>query len=144
MADDWAELCAQAQENLDWILLHDAAPVAEEILRQQIQEKIYDAYTPMYYQRRHMLGRSVTSYLLEPGALFVTSTAEANHSLLPGYAFENRYAGAFLELLEVGDMGFWRRHFPRPAVTGAQGVMEHDPKLRRAVEAGVKREFGNA
>ncbi|MDR2525074.1 MAG: hypothetical protein LBC83_02595 [Oscillospiraceae bacterium] len=46
----------------------DVGPAAGERLREQIQEKIYDVYTPVHYQRRRMLGRSVTPYLPEPGA----------------------------------------------------------------------------
>jgi hypothetical protein len=39
-------------------------------------------------------------------------------------------------------MGFWRKAFPRQAVTGAQGMTERDPKVQKAIEAGLQREFG--
>jgi len=127
---------------MDCILLCDVNPVAEKILREHIAEDIYAAYTPAYYQRRHVLEQSVEGDLTGPGTLFVTSTASASPSLVPGYSFENRYPGAFLEMLEVGNMGFWRRHFPRPAVAMAQVAIDKSPEIRRAIEGGLRREFG--
>lgn len=140
-AGDWETLVWQAQANLDLILQHDVAPIAKDILKERIEVDIYDAYTPAYYERRHVLEQGVESDLLASGILLVTSTAAANDSLVPGYAFENRYLGAFLEMLEVGNMGFWRRSFPRKAVFMAQGIIERSSEVRRAIEAGVQREF---
>jgi len=139
---DWESLVAQAQETMDCILLCDVSPVAEKILRERIAEDIYAAYSPAYYQSRHVLEKSVESDLTGPGTLLVTSTADASPSVVPGYSFENRYPGAFLEMLEVGNMGFWRRHFPRPAVTMAQGIIGSNSEIRHAIEDGIKREFG--
>jgi len=70
------------------------SPVAEKILRERIAEDIYAAYTPTYYQRRHVLEQNVEGDLTGPGMLLVTSTADASPSLVPGYSFENRYPGA--------------------------------------------------
>jgi hypothetical protein len=139
--NDWEALVAQAQAKLDLVLQQDVSPVAEEILQERIAADIYAAYTPAYYQRRHVLEESIVSDITAPGTLLVTSTADASPSLVPGYAFENRYPGAFLEMLEVGNMGFWRRHFPRPAVSMAQGVIDRSAEIRRAIEAGIHREF---
>jgi len=138
---DWASLVTQAQETLDCILLCDVSPVAEKILREHIAEDIYAEYTPAYYQRRHVLERSVEGDLTGSGTLFVTSTANASPSLVPGYSFENRYPGAFLEMLEVGNMGFWRRHFPRPAVTMAHEYIDRSSEIQRTIESGIRREF---
>jgi len=110
-------------------------------LRERIAEDIYAIYTPAYYQRRHVLEQNVEGDLTNPGTLLVTSTADASPSVVPGYSFENRYPGAFLEMLEVGNMGFWRRHFPRPAVAMAQGIIGSSSEIRRAIEAGIRREF---
>jgi len=141
-AGDWESLVAQAQETLDCILLCDVSPVTEKILRERIAEDIYAAYTPAYYQRRHVLEQSVEGDLTGPGTLLVTSTADASPSVVPEYSFENRYPGAFLEMLEVGNMGFWRRHFPRPAVAMAQVAIDKSPEMRQAIEEGLRREFG--
>jgi len=140
-ADDWATLVEQAQANLDNILRHDVAPVAEEILRDHIASDIYAAYTPAYYQRRHALERTIISYIENGDTLMTTSAASASPSILPGYTFENRYPGAFLEMLEVGNMGFWRRDFPRPAVSMAQGEIDRSAELRSAIKTGIQREF---
>ena len=141
MPDDWAVLVEQAQETLDCILLCDVSPIAEKILKERIAEDIYAAYTPAYYQRRHVLEQSVEGDLTAPGTLLVTSTADAAPSLLKGYTFENRYPGAFLELLEVGNMGFWRKDFPRPAVAMAQNAIDRSAEIRRAITEGIRREF---
>ena len=140
-AGDWESLTYQAQETLDWILRYDVRPIAEEILRQRIAADIYAAYTPSYYHRRHLLEQNVDSDLIAPGTLLVTSLADAGPSIVPGYNFEERYPGAFLELLEVGNMGFWRRSFPRPAVYMASGIIERSSDIRNAIEAGIEREF---
>jgi len=140
-AGDWATLLAQAQETLDCILLCDVSPIAERILKERIAEDVYAAYTPAYYERRHVLEQNVESDLTSSGTLHVTSTADASPSLLKGYSFENRYPGAFLEMLEVGNMGFWRRDFPRPAVSMAQKKIDSSSEIRNAIKAGIRREF---
>ena len=139
--DDWEVLVAQAQAKLDHVLQNDVAPVAEKILLERIAEDIYAAYAPAYYQRRHALERTVISYIESGHTLMTTSAASASKSVVPGYSFENRYPGAFLEMLEVGNMGFWRRDFPRPAVAMAQGVIDKSAEIKRAIEAGIQREF---
>lgn len=131
----------QAQANLDWILLHDVSPVAKDILRERIEEDIYAAYTPAYYERRYELTKHVDADLIASGALLVTSLADASPSVIPDHKFENRYAGAFLEMLEVGNMGFWRKDFPRKAVAITRGIIENSSEIRRAIEAGIQREF---
>jgi len=140
-AEDWETLMYQSQRALDRILLDDVGPIAEKILEERIEADIYDAYTPAYYQRRHVLEDSIESTITDPGTLFVTSTATAAPSLLPGHAFENRYPGAFLEMLEVGNMGFWRKNFPRPAVLRAQGIITGSSEVRSAIADGIRREF---
>ena len=80
MPDDWAILTEKAQETLDCILLCDVSPIAEKILKERIAEDIYAAYTPVYYQRRHVLEQSVEGELTATGTLLVTSTADASHS----------------------------------------------------------------
>ena len=142
LAGDWGTLVAQAQDKMDWILRSDVAPIAEDILRERIAVDIYAAYTPSYYQRRHVLEQQVEGDLTGPGTLLVTSTADASTSVVPGYSFENRSPGAFLEMLEVGNMGFWRRSFPRPAVAMAQGGIDRSAEIRKAIEDGIRREFG--
>ena len=141
MSSDWDALVAQAQTKLDQVLQYDVSPVAEKILKDRIAKDIYAAYTPAYYQRRHVLEQNVKSSLTKSGTLFVTSSADASPSILKGYSFENRYPGAFLEMLEVGNMGFWRRDFPRPAVSRAQEEFVRSSEMKRAIEAGIQREF---
>jgi hypothetical protein len=89
-----------------------------------------------------VLERTIISYIENGDTLLTTGAASASTARGPRDAFENRDPGAFLEMLEVGNMGFWRRSVPRPAVAMAQGVIDSSAEVRRAIEAGVKRAFG--
>lgn len=149
---DWSSLVSAAEDKVSEILKRDVAPVAEEIFQSHIQSDIYYAYSPRpgawikgsTYQRRHELENNVSSSLSEKSTLFITSTASASPSIIKGYSFRNRCPGAFLELIESGKTGIWRKGFPRPAVSHAQ--IEIDDNLQsgsimRAIEKGIKREF---
>ncbi|MGN1154787.1 MAG: hypothetical protein ACI4TK_01275 [Agathobacter sp.] len=151
MYDDWDSLVEAADKKVTRILKQDVAPVVEEIVKSHIQSDIYYAYSPQpgawingtTYQRRHILENGVYS-TVENDTLFTTSNATASPSIIKGYSFRNRYPGAFLKLLEIGNMGIWRKGFPRPAVSNAQ--IEIDDNLQsgsisRAIENGIKREF---
>ena len=141
-ASGWAQLTAQAQKKLGNVLRQDAAPVAERVMRESIEAEIYAAYVPSYYQRRRRLGAMVFSTVSGDETLFVTSAETASPALVPGYSFDNRYPGAFLEMLEAGNMGFWRRDFPRPAVRAAQEEIDRGRDVDRAIRDGLMREFG--
>ena len=145
---------AGAERAISNILTKDVAPVAEKILREHIQRDIYDAYTPVSggrfagrvfdgpYARRHVLERNVVSELTRPYELFITSTASPNRPLLKGFRVYGGKNGGFLELLETGDMGIWRRGFPRPAVSLTQEELDRSPRIEKAIVAGLKREIG--
>ena len=140
--NDWEALVSQAQTKLDAVLQNGVAPVAEKILKERIAKDIYAAYTPAYYERRHVLEQHVESNLTGCGTLLVTSTAGVSPSIIPGYTFENRYPGAFLEMLETGNMGFWRKNFPRPAVARTQEELDKSREIDRVIRDSLKREFG--
>jgi len=142
-AADWETLAYQSQNILDWILRYDVSPIAERILEERIDADIYAAYTPAYYYRRQALADRIMGDIIDTGLLFVTSMETASPSIIPGYSFEDRYPGAFLELLEVGNMGFWRKDFPRPAVLRAQGIIDRSSEIRSAIEDGIRREFSS-
>ena len=158
----WEELCEAAQKKCYDILKNDVAPVAEEIVRNHIQDDIYDAISPYTgqkyrpipngwvngttYQRRHVLEGSVYSSLLEdkpieegedPFVLLVTSNATASDPVVTGYEFNNSEPGAFLNLLETGHMGIWRHGFPRPAIGNAQNEIDRSSAIRNAIQSGL-------
>lgn len=145
---DWETLTAAVEKRVPAILTKDVAPVAEEILRKHIKSDIYDVYTPKEngwvhgstYQRRHILEDSIVAYV-NGDTLVVTSTATASPSVIYGWSFENRYAGAFLEMLETGNMGFWRKDFPRPAVSNAQKEIDKSDEITAAIQKGIIREI---
>lgn len=155
--DSWEKLCTATEKTLSDILKNDVAPIAENILRKHIKEDIYDAYTPKNngwvdsqgnpttYQRRHVLENSIVRrYTTIQGGLelLITSDATASSAIVPGWSFHNRYPGAFLKLLEVGDMGIWRGGFPRPAVKNTQDDIDSSSDIKNAIGKGIKREIG--
>lgn len=149
----WEELTAAVSNEIPSILLNDVASVAEEIVRKHILSDIYGAYTPKdggwfagrrfetAYERRHILESSIHSRMESPTMMLTTSYATANQSLVPGYHFVNRYPGAFLQMLENGNMGIWTKGFPRPVISNAQKEIDRSSAIQRAIQRGVKRVF---
>ena len=148
--EDVDDLLDAVEAGIADILRSDVAPVVESILLKHIKSDIYGVYTPKpgawvngtTYQRRHVLEDGITSELIGNDTLMVTSNATANQSVVKGYQFSNRYAGAFLQLLESGHMGIWRSGFPRPAVANAQREVETSSKVSSAIKNGIKRVMG--
>lgn len=151
---DWEALASAVDAKADNILKQDVVPVAESILKRHIKSDIYDVYTPKEngwvssdgqrttYQRRNILEDEVIS-LMSNKTLTVTSTAAASPSIIKGHSFRNRYPGAFLKLLESGNMGIWRGGFPRPAIKNTQAEFDTGTAIKSAVKRGIKREIGN-
>jgi len=149
--ESWDGLVTAVEGSIKDILLVDVAPVAEDILKKHIESDIYGAYAPKNggwfagrhyesaYSRRHVLESSLKSTMENATSMLVTSSAPANQSLVPGYSFSNRYDGGFLQMLENGDMGIWRKGFPRPAVSNAQKEIDSSAKIRAAIKNGIKR-----
>lgn len=150
MFTDWESLVSASDKQLASILKKDVAPVAEEILLEHIKTDIYGAYTPKpgawvhgtTYTRRHVLEDAITSYMLDSHTLLTTSTATASPSVVKGYSFSNRYDGAFLKLIEVGNTGIWRGGFPRPAVANTEREFDGSQKLNKAILRGIERVIG--
>lgn len=152
--DDWDSLIRAVNDKTQKILQTDVAPVAEKILKKHIKLDIYNAYTPKHngwvtgdghrttYQRRHELENNISSYMLNNDTLIITSTATASPSVVKGYSFRNRYPGAFLKMLEVGNTGIWKGGFPRPAVKNAQNEIDSSKKITDAIAKGIRREIG--
>ena len=147
---DWNSLAAAFSRATKRILKNNVAPVAEDIMRKHIKSDIYNVYTPKRgawvngttYQRRHILESSVTSNVINQDTLFVTSTATASPAIVSGWSFNNRYDGAFLELLESGHMGIWKSGFPRPAVSNTQREFDTSKEIISAIKRGIKSEIG--
>lgn len=149
---DWGSLVAAAEQKVATILKQDVAPVAEEIVKSHIQSDIYYAYTPQEgawvngstYQRRHVLEDSIESTMLSNNTLLITSNASASPSILKGSGFRASAPGAFLQMLESGNTGIWKKGFARPAIAHAQIEIDDSIQggaLSSAIERGIKREF---
>ena len=147
---DWDSLIKAVDDKSVNVLKNDVAPIAEELLRKHIKSDIYDVYTNREnawvngstYQRRHVLEESITSFMSDKNTLLITSPATASPAIVNGWSFHNRYPGAFLKLLESGNMGIWKRGFPRPAVSNTQDEIDQSPKIKSAIKQGIQREIG--
>lgn len=144
------ELAAYIDSRTDEILLDYVAPVVEEILLKNIENMIYGTYTPQpgawvngtTYQRRRLFGDHMVRKIEEPGLLAVTSNAAPSDPVVKGARFLPYTDGAFLGMLENGDMGIWRSGFPRPAVSSAQKEVYHSLAVQIAIRSGLERLFG--
>lgn len=147
---DWEALVSAVDAKATKILQKDVAPVAESILKEHIKSDIYNVYTPIEngwvngetYERRHILENTVTTLVQDKNTILITSTATASPAVISGWSFHNRYPGAFLKLLEVGNMGIWKGGFPRPVVSNTQNEIDTSQKIKTAIQDGIQREIG--
>lgn len=118
------------------VLMDYVAPVVEEILRKHIESGIYGAYEPKEYVRRMSLTDSIRSQMISDNELLVTATSQPNR---PANGWHSSGDGAFLYMLEVGDLGWWRKGFPRPAISNAQREVDNSSAVENAKQKGIKR-----
>ena len=148
--EDFESIVSQANEDGKKILSKSVAPIAKKILKEHIVEDIYNAYTPIKggwvngttYKRRRRLMHRVTAGFINDDILLITSTETANKPVVPGYSFDDRYEGAFLEMLGSGHTGIWRNGFARPAVENAQLDVETNPDIEAAIQNGIRTYMG--
>lgn len=118
------------------VLMEYVAPVVEEILRKHIASDIYGAYSPNVYDRRMSLMNSIKSQMISDSELLVTAIAQPNK---PAHGWHSSGDGAFLHMLETGNLGWWRKGFPRPAISNAQREVDSSSAVERAKRTGIKR-----
>lgn len=146
----WEELVGAVDKEIKDILIEDVAPVAKEIMRKHIESDIYGAYTPKLgawvngftYQRRNDLEDGVVAVLNDPYTLFITNVTHASPSVVKGSSFRNRDLGAFLQLLESGNMGIWANGFPRPAVSNTQNEFDTGDRIPAAISYAISAKIG--
>ncbi len=150
--NDWETLTEAVQQKCAKILDKNVAPVAKEIVKEHIKKDIYEAYTPITngwvssngsratYKRRFLLLKRGAIYhtFSKADEIMVTSNVTASPAVVPGWSFHNRYPGAFLKLLESGNMGIWRDGFPRPAIGNAQKEIDKSRKISKAIRQGLQ------
>lgn len=144
--DSFSALGMHLQEKVDAVLEKDVAPEVERMLLESIDEQVYDAYTPITYERRGASGglgdpANIQSEV-EDGCLTVKNIAVPNQSLSePPTAYvtnDPTTFGAWIERGQVPNIfgaqdGPWLHPRPFVAVT--------EEKLRRSgiVEAALKK-----
>ena len=147
--DSWEELMDVVQQRCTTILDKNIAPIAKDIVRKHIETDIYNAYTPKEngwvtsngtpttYKRRKLLLKRGSIYHTFSAAdeIMITSNVTASPAIVKGYSFRNRYPGAFLKLLETGNMGIWHGGFPRPAIGNAQKEIDNSSRIKRIIRS---------
>lgn len=145
--DSWDTLTEAAQQRCATILGRSVAPIAKDIVRKHIETDIYGAYTPKengwvttdgvpttYKRRRLLLKRGAIYHKFSAAdEIMVTSDVTASPAIIKGWSFRNRYPGAFLKLLETGNMGIWYGGFPRPAIGNAQKEIDKSSQISRVI-----------
>jgi len=145
--DSWETLTDVVQQRCAAILDKRVAPIAKEIVRKHIETDIYGVYTPVEngwvdsawtratYERRYsFLKRGAIYYSFsKPDEILITSDAKVSPPVVKGWSFRHRYPGAFLKLLETGNMGIWKAGFPRPAIGNAQKEIDRSSQISRAI-----------
>ena len=145
--DSWEALTEVVQQRCATILDKNVAPIAKDIVRKHIETDIYGAYTPKengwvtsdgtpttYKRRRLLLKRGAIYHKFSAAEEnIVTSNVTASPAIVKGWSFRNRYPGAFLKLLEAGNMGIWRGGFPRPAIGNAQKEIDRSSQISRVI-----------
>lgn len=153
--DSWDTLTEAVQHRCKTILDKDVAPIAKKIVRNHIETDIYGVYTPRdlgwvdsnwlraTYERRYSLLKRGAIYHKfttdKSDEIMITSDAKASPAVVKGWSFRHRYAGAFLKLLETGNMGIWSGGFPRPAIGNAQKEINRSSEIRRVIQQGLDR-----
>lgn len=134
---------AETKEVLEKYIL----PIMERILFEHIESDIYGAYTPKEYgwiggetyrRRNSLISRMASYHEINGTTMMVTSAAEPENlwsGSVSGY-------GAFLAILENGDMGAWTdatgRRLPRPAISNAQKEVDESQEIEKAAERGIQ------
>ena len=155
--DNWEALVAAADKKCSRILEDDVYPVVKRIVLRHIFEDIYSSNQPKqgmwvdgetYARRFSLLDEGNIYHELQSGGntLMVTSWATPSPAIVPGWSFHNRRPGAFLQLLESGNMGIWYSGFPRPAIGNAQKELDEQighttSEVGMAIQRGIDRKF---
>lgn len=122
VASSVADLESIIKAELEATLRDDVAPAVEQILNKHIQEDIYDAYDPVCYGRRGLLGSGEYTISVVNGLnLLVTNVTPGDTPIADG---STPTGTSLLEIIETGAQGNgsgkWRNAFARPAVARAQ------------------------
>lgn len=151
--NSYEDLVSSLESELSKVLEDYVTPVMTDILKRHIYTDIYQAYRPIRggwvngstYQRRYHLPDSLYS-IIRPngdGVMAIVTSDESFTPIVKGYRFNNNYnPGAFLEMLEKGNMGIWKHGFPRPAVSNAQKEIDTSSEIKEAVKKGLNAIFG--
>lgn len=136
------------------VLNEYVAPVMREILLNHIASDIYGAYSPKeyawiggetYHRKGSLLSEMALYSEITGNTIFMTSDAEPENLWGGGLGGGH---GAFLAVLEAGDMGAWtrvtHRWLARPALSGAQEEVDTSPLIEDAARRGVEYLFNHS
>lgn len=134
-----ALLAAMADALPDLVEIY-VRPKGESLLKGNINKRIYAAYTPTRYVRSGELVSAIESETKKNGKYSVdysvTSAADAAPPAI-GWVYRT---GGMLAMLEKGNMGYWRKGFPRPSISPTQRQFNNG-YLDKAIMKGIESVF---
>lgn len=130
---DWAGELKESDLEISKAAIAEIKRLGEDLLKRHIETSIYAIdrrgenswVHRKKYERRHQLPETVRSYV-EGNYVWITADGEPNTPIGKNSTFVSAEPGAFLGLLESGNLGFLtktRRYapkFPRPVLKNAQ------------------------
>lgn len=159
--DSMEALYAGVNDAIKNIAKYDVAPVAKNILKKNIKERIYDAYAPKKngwitttssgkkirttYHRRRDLDKSVNDIIFQGTGnvttLSISSSAVPSKPVKGGYVSNKR--GSLLNLLGQSKLGVWKGGFPRPVLDPTQAEFKKSAEIDSAIRTGIQKRIEN-
>jgi len=124
-------------------LENEVAEAAKAVVQKNIQETVYDAGYPSWYQRRYyndgLIDEDNLAVNVRDGELTISNTAKARY---PSWERKLQASGTTLSNLIIkgyGDRDQWYNQ-PRPYMENAENELEDNNKIQAAIDAGLARQ----
>ena len=142
---EWGDDLSELAVDISDAAVRKIMDLGEEVLRRHILSDIYGVdrrgehswVHRKKYERRNNLPNTVYSYR-EGDVVWITASGEPDTPVRKNATFVSAEPGAFLALLESGNLGFLTRRspkymplFPRPAIRNAQAEVDSEAFQQR-------------
>ncbi len=143
---DLNSLFAYVNNSIKKAFKHNVSPVVDQTMQEQIKQKVYDSYSPRFYERRYELGSAdnISSEIIEDGVLFTKNTAGPNESvfhmtyvpetstIFPGWVNDGQVPNIFNNRTDYPWM------YPRDFIASSVEELESTGKARDALAKGLE------
>ena len=142
-ADLKKQIESDIAQKINDTLENEVAEAAKAVIQTNIQETVYDAGYPSWYQRRYYKGGLIDGDNLaanvRDGELTISNTTKARY---PSWERKLHANGTTLSDLIIdgyGDQDQWYNQ-PRPYMENAEDDLEDNEKIQAAIDAGLARQ----